>query len=306
MNIVKFIVNPLAGNGRTLKILKKVKNFVERMRLKLDVHFTKYPFHGSKLVNEMDIDDGETIVVIGGDGTIHDVANGILLNDLDVTLGMISCGTGNDIVQNLNIPRNPVEAMKTILNGSITRMDVGQIALSNNSTRYFLATTSFGFDAEVAVKSNTKSKWLPGGMNYIKEMLLALKNLRKFGVKIKIDGKKVPQEEFIAVAIGNGKWYGGGVKVCPEASVTDGLLDITLIKPTSRFEVIKSFHLLKTGRHQSHPCVEMYRAKKIDLEFMDSHYGQADGEQMTSKGIMDGHVTIKIMEKKLPVKINET
>lgn len=212
----------------------------------------------------------QVIAACGGDGMMHAVIQGCVKHNL--TLLPIPAGTGNDFARGLGIE---VKDPLAIVNNSRVeeRIDLGQLA-----NRYFGAILSSGFDAVVNERAN-RIRWPKGPMRYNLAMLQELPKFRPIPFTLRLDGLELKREAML-VAVANAPSYGGGMLVCPDASMDDGLFDVMILNAVSKPEFLKVFPSVYKGSHVNHRAVEIHRAAHVRIEA--NAIGYADGERMGS------------------------
>lgn len=213
----------------------------------------------------------ELIVAVGGDGTLSEVVNGVILSGR-CSIGLIPVGTGNDFAKTVNIPIDWKDACKILKDNYSSCVDIGLV-----NGRYFINIAGIGFDAEVANEINTSFKHFTGLTGYLMAIFKKLLFFKTTKVNINIDGRSL-QKEIILLAIGNATCYGGGLFITPEAEINDGLLDLCIIEKTTRLDFIISLPLVLKGNHLKHPKVTMLKGKNIMLESNEKLNLHADGE----------------------------
>ncbi|MGG1481884.1 diacylglycerol kinase family protein [Bacillus smithii] len=272
-----FIVNKISGNGKGRKVWKKIEKLLQEKQIHYQVRFTERPKHAVEIVKEISSETGLTVVAVGGDGTIHDVANGLI--DSDIPLGIIPAGSGNDLARALQIPMNYQKALERILIGEQRKMDVGRIG-----NEYCITVTGIGFDGKVAEANNSSKykKWLNtfrlGNLSYGLSFLHVLFQYRPVNVQLKVDEKNFSFFNVWFIAIANTPSYGGGIKICPEACYNDGLFDICIVHDLSKWELLRTFPKAFVGKHVLHPSVTMLRGKQVDVASDWPVIVQGDGE----------------------------
>ena len=235
---------------------------------------TKGPGHATELARDAVEKGFKRIIAVGGDGTITQTANGLIGSD--ATFGIIPSGTGNDLCRTLGFGASVEKAIAAIHAGKTIQMDVGKWK-TDQAEGYFLNIAGMGFDAAVADRINQGFRSLRGTAAYLAAVLVTLRKFRPQELKLTIDGQ-VLQEDIMLAAIANAQSYGGAMKVAPMASISDGLLDIVLVKNLSKFGFLKAFPSVFKGGHIGHPAVETYRAKSIRLDPRGSSPFLIDGE----------------------------
>lgn len=284
MNIVA-ILNPNAGGGRTAETWAKV-----RAHLPGDVEAveTKAPGHGIALARDAIKAGARTIIAVGGDGTINEVVNGFFENEEPIsggaTLGIIPNGTGSDFTRILNLPINEKLAADLILSSERRMADLMKVrytaADGTGRVRYAINVTSFGMGGVVAAKLNRSSKPLGGMIAFLAAMLETAAQFPGNSVTLQLDNLKTIEAKITNVVVGNGQYHGGGMWVCPGAIIDDGLLDVTVIRQLTLFELVKNIPTLYTGGIYSHPKVRSYRAKHVKADSPEPVLIEIDGEAL--------------------------
>jgi YegS/Rv2252/BmrU family lipid kinase len=282
------LINPVSGGGKVKKKWSKIiKKEFDTMKLNYTEYFTIAPEDAIHKIEE-EIANYDGFIAVGGDGTCNEVLNGILYatvekgNQNDKLLAMIPAGTGNDLCHAIGIPyKDALEACDLFKTGQIKKIDTGKATgktfAGDDVSRYFCGVLSTGFDAEVAHKTNTASKWLPGTTNYIKSLLTTLLSMKTRGYTYKANGKEVT-ENGILLAVGLGPYYGGGMMICPNAKVDDGIFDIVFLRKVTRRTLLRVFPKVYDGKHITHKAVVEIEAPSIDISNTIDTIWQVDGE----------------------------
>ena len=266
-------VNPSAGNGRTLEISREVTGFLatnsEESRVVIAPNALELSLRLREIVDaSSDLIQG--IISIGGDGLAHLVLQ--VAVPARIPFVVIPGGTGNDFARSLGYSRNNV---MTLLKKVIT--DPAQpIDLGNVDSEWFGAILSTGFDSVVNERANSL-RWPKGAARYNAAIALELPKFRAINYELTIDGSTMPVEAML-IAVGNGRSYGAGMNVCPNAQLDDGLFDLVILEPVSTVEFIKVFPQVYSGKHIHHPQVRSIRAQKVRIEGASIAY--ADGERI--------------------------
>ncbi len=267
-----FIINPVAGGGKAKKLLPVIDKYMVKTGKIYDIVLTSRPKEAT-IISKQAIEKGyTTIVAVGGDGTINEVAIGILESGKG-TLGIIPSGTGNDLARTLNIPFDPIEAMDIIIKGNKKQIDIGFV---NNNP--FLNIASIGLDSEV-VKNTEKIKIrIRSRIAYVIGVLSTLFNFKDKRVQLEIDDVSMDKNIFL-IAVGNGKYYGGGLKILPMAIAEDGYFHVCVINKASKIKLLFLFPSIFKGKHiKFRKDVEIFKAKKIKIVTEDKTYLNIDGE----------------------------
>jgi len=219
------------------------------------------------------------LITVGGDGIVH-LALQVLADHPETPLGVIPAGTGNDVARALGMTGgSPVDAVSLIvdaLESSPRRIDVGEAVHGGVATR-FAAVYSAGFDALVNERAN-RLRFPTGTSRYTVAMLLELTTLTPRHYRLNIDGE-VSEVEALLVAVANTESFGGGMRVVPDTAIDDGLLQVFTLAPLSRFDFVRLYPRVFSGRHVSHPSVSISPARRVSIDSVDI-VGYADGERM--------------------------
>ena len=272
---VLILVNPKSGRGKALDIALGLLKFAQNNAITavlLEPIDAKAAF--TDLREALSRTTYRAVIAIGGDGLVHLASQ--VLSGSGVPLFIVPAGTGNDVARsNSLITTNPLEIFEAIESRKPKLIDVGKIALKQES-RNFVQILSTGFDAQVNERAN-RNRFVTGKMKYIFATLAVLPEFRPIEYQLEVDGI---QRRFKAmlVAVANGASYGGGMQLCPMADRSDGFLDIMILHPVSKLELLKVFPRVYSGNHVTHPAVEFMRAKNIKLSAATIAY--ADGEHI--------------------------
>jgi len=263
----RLIVNPVAGAGRTAKKWPQIMARLRSIDLRFDYDLTEAPGHARELAKSAASKGYEMVVSVGGDGTINEVVNGLYDagNLAEVTLGIISTGTGSDYIRTVGIPRAYHEACHCLKSPRKLAVDIGVVEYSSNGQRMrrlFANFAGLGFDAEIVKATTQKFKALNGTASYLAGLLSALIFYRNRGVTIAVDGELM-DGKVCAILVSNGRYGGGGMLPAPEADLTDGLLDVLVIGDLSKPDLLWSLPRLYKGTHLTHPKVTLKKAREI-------------------------------------------
>lgn len=269
MEELLFIINPVAGGGKARDIKAIIEEQMEKYNKSFQIILTKNPKEATKIAYESKID---TVIAVGGDGTVTEVARGIIKRGYG-SLGIIPGGTGNDFIKSLDIKKDYLDSIKTIINGKTIKIDVG---LANGYK--FLNIGGIGLDVEVIKGFEKIKKYIKGRFAYIISIFKTLLKFKKIKVSIEIDDKKV-DENLVLFGTGSGKFYGGGLQMVPNAKINDGYLHSTLVKDLSNLRIATIFPEIFKGTHIRHKkYVETFKSKKIKIICQEDLYMNLDGE----------------------------
>ena len=287
-----FIVNSTAGRGKTGKKISKLVTTLNEHKLDFEIELTKAPKHATQLAVDAIKKGFQNIISVGGDGTLNEVVNGVMLSGKaeEVNIGIIPEGGGNDFAANFNLSSNIDKAVDILQKFSLRKIDVGKI-----EDNYFINALGIGFDARVAVISNT-IKYLNGLPRYLVAVLKALFSLKMVEAEIKIDTCTL-NDPFLLLSIGNGLSTGGGFLLTPQARVDDGLLDICLINKVNRRRVLSLLPAAIKGKHLKEPEVVIHQTRKIEITTKEPIPIYYDGELPKLNDPL--HFTIELLPNKL-------
>ena len=266
------VINPTSGQGRGAEVGKAVVGYFSKNDLKYQI------ITGISAENvRRDLDNFleqnpacSGVICVGGDGLAHLVLQSVVHKR--VPFAVIPAGTGNDFVRTLEWPLDELEfQLNKVTTQKPTEIDLGLV-----DGEWFGAVLSSGFDSVVNERANSL-KWPSGPAKYNVAIALELPLFKPTHFEIELDDRSLMTEAML-VAVGNGSSYGGGMRVCPDASLNDGLFDVMILKPISKIEFIRVFPKVYSGMHVHHPEVDIYRTKKIRISSNAVAY--ADGERI--------------------------
>lgn len=281
------IINPNAGRRKGLRDWSQIAGWLNHFKFNYHPVFTEFPRHAIDLTSDH-IEKGYTrIIVVGGDGTMNEVVNGIFhqhrFKTTEISLGMITVGTGNDWGRMFGIPKDYKEAIQVILQNKIFVQDAGMVEYRKDGVsenRYFVNIAGLGFDAEVVRKTNRlKEKGRGGPLLYLINILSSLVHYKFVNAIISIDGTDI-ENEILSMNVGICKYSGGGMLSVPGAVPDDGLFDLTVINRMSRPDILLSLRRLYDGTINEHPRVNSFTGKSIRVESDDRIMLETDGESL--------------------------
>jgi YegS/Rv2252/BmrU family lipid kinase len=286
------IINLTAGGGKTNKDWPSIAQILKKEGIHFEPYFTDRRLHAS-IIARNKIREGYTkIIVVGGDGTMNEVINGVFaqkqIQTTEVMLGMISVGTGNDWARTFNIPSDYEGAVRTIKQQKTFIQDAGLVSYRRNGkewNRYFINIAGMGFGARVVERTNhMKERGKSGPLLYFYNIFYSLIKYRSSTAVIEMDGISYNRKIF-SLNVGIGKYNGGGMIQVPHAIVDDGLYSVTLIKKMGKLNVLANIKKLYNGNITKHSKVETYMARTLQIDGPTLLKLETDGESL-------GHVPV--------------
>ena len=282
------IVNPNAGVQKGTKEWPKIHRIIEKEGVDHDFLLTEHKDHAIHLTRKSIEKGYRKIVVVGGDGTLNEVLNGIFLQQTcpvqDIIMGMIPIGTGNDWCRMFNVPFEYEGAVKLLKQQNTFVQDVGKVSYHKKDQtydRYFMNVTGMGYDALVAKKTNLfKEKGHGGPLTYLWFVFASLFQYKFLDAVIEVDGNPEFKGEIFSMNVGICKYNGGGMMQVPNAIPDDGLLDMTLIVKAPKWLVIRHTSKLYNGTLINLDMVKTFRGKTIRIRSTGKIYLEADGESL--------------------------
>lgn len=267
---IAFIINPVAGRGRTARIWPKLEQQLGTLKVPYQPFFTSCPKDAENLARELPGQGYDCLAVCGGDGTLNEVINGLQFES--ACLAVVPTGTGNDFCRSAGIPGNPFQAIRLLQKGTVKKVDLGKA-----NGRYFANMIGAGFDAEVARTTNEDFTWLKGTPAYVASLFKVLVNYRNVEMMVQM-GNMVCRGKMLLVAVGNGQYLGAGMRIVPQARIDDGFFHLCLIGDVTKGEILTTFPKIFSGRHAGHPKVSILSAGKVRISSARPVVIQADGE----------------------------
>jgi len=295
----------MAARGNLGKKWPGIQDLLRREMLDFEAAFTEWRGHGTELASRAVSDGCALIIAMGGDGTIHDVVNG-MMNDgrtaaPDVALGIIPCGTGADFVRTLGLAGDMVAAVRHLARtGSSRLIDLGEVtcqAGGQERRRYFINVAGLGLDAEVTRRAGRGRQHGRGTLPYLIALAAILPRCRSKPVSARIDGRPL-QANAHSVIIGNGRYFGGGMCVAPHARLDDGLLDVIVLGDYGPLELLWHLPKLYRGTHLGLRKVQAFQVQVVSVASTQRLLLQADGEL-----IGEGPATFRVLPAALRIRM---
>jgi len=267
------VVNSKAGKGRASRLAGKFEILLKSNNLPYEI-INKATYEETFSEYRLSIASGkfEKVVAIGGDGLVNLCLQEVA--EQNIGLSVIPAGTGNDFARAVGSYRKSVnEIFNVVRSQEPTSIDLGLVTGAFGK-RWYVQVLSTGFDALVNNLAN-RINWPRGQMKYTLATLLTLARFKPIPYELIIDDKHFKQD-FMLLSVANGETYGGGMRICPDASNSDGVFDILLVHPVSKIVLLSIFPKVFTGRHVPHPKIDIIRGKKVQLSAEATAF--ADGE----------------------------
>ena len=276
MNLPLVIINPESASGETIKYWPAIASDLRTHFGAFKSVFTTAPGHGTEIAADAARQGIKLIIACGGDGTISEVANGIAASGQDAELGIIPSGTGGDFRKTLGIPARSRDAARILQHGKTRRIDIGRVTFTNDEgeqdTRYFLGVASFGMSADVIKRVKTGGtdwlpikgpSWLSGKLSFGASMIQTAVQSNATRVIIQLDEEPDHRLTVANLCIANARYFGGGMKIAPQAKLTDGKFDVISIGDLGALRIVANAPRLYLGSHLSMRDVGHTLARKV-------------------------------------------
>ncbi|MBO8156532.1 MAG: diacylglycerol kinase family lipid kinase [Bacillaceae bacterium] len=285
-----FIVNPVAGKGKAMSVYKKIQKHPLFKEKDCRTFFTRYEGHGTELTRQLVQiyhEKIKSIIVVGGDGTVHEVING-LKSDSSIHLSYIPAGSGNDFARGIYVNTRAKKLFEQI----VTRPNwkpywFGRYSMKNwkaHYFRYFASNIGFGFDAEVAEHANGSrfktiaNRFRLGTLGYVFSLISVLFRYKPKQIELSVDGEKKIFEEAWMVTVASHPFFGGGMKIAPGAKNNPNDFHIIVVDRISRWKILALFVTVFFGKHTALNEVHVMKAKNIEVKVKEGIYYHADGQ----------------------------
>ncbi|MBA3661696.1 MAG: diacylglycerol kinase family lipid kinase [Gammaproteobacteria bacterium] len=266
------LVNPIAGRGRALSLVNKIEKYLQKHAINFHTHITKN-IQEAKEAALAGIKRNEIIASVGGDGTVRALLAVIYENQ--GTLALIPAGRGNDLARVLKIPLHPLRACQLLVRGKIIKIDLAKV-----NGQPFLGICSLGFDS-LANDIANRARFIKGPAVYLMSGLQALFKFKPISFKVQIDNVDIDHLGY-TVAVANAPYYGGGIKLAPNASLQDGLLDIVMVSDISKWRALTAIPHLFKGTHLDLPGFKVLQGKQVTINAPQQYLAYADGDAICS------------------------
>jgi len=279
---MRVIVNPAAGAGKTAKKWPQIMALMKSLGLDFEHDVTEAPGHAIELAKSAVEKGYEIVVSVGGDGTIHEIVNGLHEAGVgaNVAVGIVNTGTGADYIRTIGVPRRYKEACQCLLSPNRRTVDLGVVEYTKGGKRMkrvFVNFAGIGFDAEVVKATTEKFKALGDMPSYLMGLFSTLMSYENRDVSIIVDGEH-GERRVCTIMLNNGRYGGGGMLPAPNADPSDGFFDLVIIDDITKPDLIMSLPRIYRGTHLTHPKVTLMRAREVEITPTLTSAVQADGE----------------------------
>ena len=264
------IVNPKAGGRKRKCLLKRTLKMFEDAGAQYTVHETHYKAHGTQIADELTKEEGINLIAVGGDGTVHDVLNGI--RDVKkCNFGIIPLGTGNDFAASAKIPYNAKKAVEIILKGETKPTDYLEVG-----GKRCMNVGGVGIDVDVLVRCAKGKR--RGRLKYLKSLIVSFFKFNGYELTVECNGETI-EKKVLMVAACNGGQFGGGIRVCPIAELDNGKMDVMVVDCfSSKWRILKAFIWLLQGKIMIYPHKRHFHTDRVKISFKQPCTVQLDGE----------------------------
>lgn len=252
------ILNPTSGRGMAMKMLPSIEDLLIQRGIDYQIKCAQNPEEATRFALQTASEPSEGVIALGGDGTLFQIANG--LAGSSVPMLFVSCGTGNDFVKSINLPKDPIEALKQQLDAPVSHIDIGSM-----NDCYFLNVSGTGFDVDVLRHVEKYKQKYTGLLPYVLALREAVKHYKPTTAWVSFDDEPEECVRFSILSIGNGRFFGGGMKAVPDAEIDDGLFDVVTVAPVPKWAVLFLIPFYIAGKHITLKLAKLRRCKKITL-----------------------------------------
>lgn len=287
------ICNPKSGTSRDKEnIVKKVALAISKAGFEYSIDYTEHENHGVELSKKAQNEGADVIIVIGGDGTVNEVASSLV--NTNTTLGIIPMGSGNGLARELGIPLDIQDAIETIMGNEVIKMDVVDV-----NGDYAFCTCGVGFDAEVSTEFAKNSK--RGPMGYVTDVLETITKHEPLSCNIKIDDQEAFETKVFLITCANASQYGNNAYIAPNAEITDGLMDLTIMNEFPLIHVGQMAYQLFSKGLDKNPYIKTYKGKSAEISISKKTHYHIDGDPKPETD----KLTLKTIPNSLKVIVGE-
>ena len=306
---VGVIHNPASGGGRAGAHWQDLENQLRVQFRDIEFKDTSKPGHASDLARQMAEAEYQLVITVGGDGTMGEVADGLLRHEgVRPEIAIIPTGTGSDFARNFKIGKSAKDKVVTIANSSPRRIDIGKVTYTNHegaeTCRHFINIASLGISGDIARSVNAVKAFgrASGKLMFKYHTIRELLRYVIRDVSIRIDDQPAFEARIAVIVVANAPWFGGGMKIAPNADMTDGLFDVLVFRAASRLRLIWDLNSVYSGTHLTNPLVTVHKARSVEVSQKSGHGipnamldidGEAPGTLPTRYEIMPKALSIR-------------
>ena len=277
-----FLVNPASANGSTGRRWPELARRAAAAGLEGATLFSERQGHLAELAREAALDGAELLVVVGGDGSVNEVVNGLAGLGRQPAVAVVPRGTGWDFSRTFGIPRKIDDAVQIALQGDVRTIDLGRASYrawdGSDATAWFANVASAGMSGAIAKRANETTKALGGKASYLWATFAVFSGWEATEIEVAVDGERRAGPMF-DVVIANGRFFGGGLEICPEAEPDDGLFDVLTIGDVTKRDLVQTMPKMYRGTHLPHPKAELLRGSSVTVTSETPLPIELDGEQ---------------------------
>jgi YegS/Rv2252/BmrU family lipid kinase len=268
------IVNPAAGSGRVGRAWASLQPQLREALGEVDFRVSARPGEAEEAARLAVLEGQRTILSLGGDGTHNEVVNGIMATSPApgaIALGVLPAGTGSDFARMLKAPRSPVEAALALREAPSGPLDLGWVRIGSGAScrsRYFVNVATFGMSGLIGALVKESSSALGGTLSYYLAAVRGLLRYRPARVRLVADGELLGEYEINTVALANARYFGGGMRIAPDADLADGWLDGTILEQRSFWRMLSLSLAIYRGRHTEADFVHTFRARSVEARLV--------------------------------------
>jgi len=281
-----FVVNPHSANGATRRLFLDAEPLIRSALPAMRYAFTTAPMHAAELAERAALDGADVVVAVGGDGTLNEVVGGLLASGrtAETSLAMLPSGTGGDFRRVAGFPREPEKIARYLAEAERRAIDWGMLEFvdpnGRERQRPFLNIASLGISGVVDKFVNSTSKALGGRVSFLAGTVRGMLSYRNVPIRVTVDGQLFFDGPTNLVAIANGQYFGGGMRVAPDAKLDDGQFDVVVFEDLTKLEFLALASVIYDGRHLGRPKVRVTRGTMVQVEAVGDALIDLDGEQV--------------------------
>ena len=269
------VLNPRGGKRRGALVLNRISPLFAKAGIELNVHMTERPGHAHEIARKLDQNSVQGICVVGGDGTLHEVVNGLMHRNepISIPVGIIPAGTGNSMAQHLNC-KDPTQAATQIVAGRTMPLDVVRVSMGDKTA---FCSNIIGWGAVSDINIMAEKLRILGTSRYAAAALLEILRAKRRRANILLDGRML-QDSFLFFMACNGKFTGADMMLTPSAEIGDGMIDVALIRNASRWQMLQLFTKVFNGSHVSLDFIEFHQVRSFEIQTETPDRMNLDGE----------------------------